>query len=424
MSNNDLMVAGVDIGSSKTCAVILEKDSQTGKREVTGVGTSANYGLRKGVVTNIEATLRSVESAISGAELMSGRNVKSCWIGIGGSHVTGIPSRGAVAVRKTRENRSNSEAREISREDIKRVLDISREVMIPLDKDILEVIPQCYIVDGQRGFKDPVEMLAIRLEVESQIITCSTTGGLNLVKCVNRAGFKVSGMILQTRATGTAVLLPGEADLGVAIVDLGGGTTDIIMYFDGAPYAIATIPAGGIQVTNDISVLKKVSVEYAEKIKLDAGCCWEPFLDVNNEILVPAIGDRKLINISRAEILSIIKPRVEEILKAVGQKIQENSVGRQLGAGIILTGGGALLPGIAELASEMFNLPVRVGIPRVDAVLAEDYQNPVYATAIGIAMEGFIRQGEQENTVELKTREKEAGSIIKKIGSWFHREIF
>ncbi|MDR0474007.1 MAG: cell division protein FtsA [Treponema sp.] len=421
--NNEEVTVGLDIGSTKTCAVVMERDSQTGKQEITGVGTCPSTGLKKGVVTSIEATLRSVENAIGDAEMMSGRTIRNCWTGIGGSHVTGLPSRGAVAVRKTRESRTNSEAREISSDDIERVLAISREVMIPMDREILEVIAQNYIVDGQRGIRDPLDMIGVRLEVEAQVITCSVTGAQNLIKCVNRAGFKVNGLILQSLAAGRSALLPGEKDLGVAIIDLGGGTTDVLIYFDGSPYSTATIPAGGSQVTNDISILRKISLEYAEKIKLEAGCCWEPFLEENNDILVPGIGGRPPKPIPRSEILAIIKPRMEEILKMAGEKLDKLSMGRPLGAGVVITGGGALMPGAVELAADIFDLPVRVGIPRVEAGLVDEYQNPVYATAIGLALEGFDREGRSVAAGETRPRDKVKNSLLEQLKSWIEREF-
>ena len=421
--NKDDVIVGLDIGSTKTCAVIGEMDSETGLLEITGVGTRPSTGLKKGVVTNIEATLRSIETAISDAEMMSGKTVKNCWTGIGGSHVTGIPSRGAVAVRKTRESRSNSDAREISEDDIDRVLSIAREVPIPMDREILEVIPQNYIVDGQRGIRDPRDMIGVRLEVEAQIITCSVTGAQNLIKCVNRAGFKVNGLVLQHLAAGRSVLLPGEKDLGVALIDLGGGTTDLLVYYDGSPFSTATIPAGGVQVTNDISVLRKISIEYAEKIKLDAGCCWAPFLEEDSDILVPGIGGRPPKPIPKSEILAIIKPRMEEIFKMVEEKLDKISGGRSLGAGIVLTGGGALLPGAAELAADIFDLPVRVGMPRSEAGLAEEYRNPAYATAMGLVLEGFEREGKLA-TGEIRTREKTKNSIWDQLKNWLEKEFF
>ncbi len=262
--SNEGVVVGLDIGTTKVCVVIGERNEQ-GILEITGVGMSPCTGLRKGVVVNIEATLKAVEAAIESAEMMSGREVRECCTGIGGSHIDGLNSRGVVAISgKKRENR------EIGHEDIERVIEAARAVVIPMDRRILEVIPQTYIVDDQKGIRDPLDMIGVRLESEVHIITCSVTSAQNLIKCVNRAGFKVSNLVLQSLAAGRSVLTREEKELGVALIDLGGGTSDVLVYSDGAPYSTFTVPAGGTQVTGDISMLRNISVETAEKIKV--GC--------------------------------------------------------------------------------------------------------------------------------------------------------
>jgi cell division protein FtsA len=415
------LIVGLDIGTTKVCAIIGERSAETGNLEITGVGTSHSTGLKKGVVVNIEATLKSVTAAIEAAEMMSGREVRNCWTGIGGSHIDGINSRGVVAV-----TGRNRETREIGKEDIERVLEAARAVVIPMDRQILEVIPQSYIVDDQKGIKDPLDMIGVRLEAEVHIITCSVTGASNIVKCVNRAGFEVNNLILQTLAAGRAVLLPEEKDLGVALIDLGGGTTDALVYFDGAPYSIVTIPAGGALVTSDISILKNITVEYAEKIKLEAGCCWEPFLEENGDILVPGVGGRPPQPIPRSDILDIIKPRMEEIYKMVKEKLDAFTVNRPLGAGIVITGGGAQLPGAVELAQEVFGLPIRVGNPRAMGGLSEECRSPAFATAVGLVLEGFEREGKSSGASAGDLRPKENGgdSIWGKLIEWIKKEFF
>ncbi|MDR0718836.1 MAG: cell division protein FtsA [Treponema sp.] len=422
--NNDNIVVGLDIGSTKVCAVIGEWDNKTGKLEISGVGIHPSTGIKKGVVVNIEATLRAVEAAVGDAEMMSGRTVHGAWVGIGGSHVSGIPSRGAVAVRKTRESRTNAEAREIGREDIERVLKIAREVMIPMDREILEVIPQSYIVDGLRGIKDPMDMIGVRLEAEVHIITCGVTGAQNLIKCVNRAGFRVSGLILQSLAAGRSVLLPEEKDLGTALIDLGGGTTDVLVYQEGAPYSTITIPAGGVNVTNDISVIRKISLEYAEKIKLEAGCCWEPYLDVAGEVLIPGVGGRPPQPIPKSEILGIIKPRMEQIFWMVKEKLEKLDLPQHLGAGIVISGGASQMPGTAELAAHIFDCPVRIGIPRLEAGLPKEYQTPAYSTAVGLALEGFEREGKLGAAGTAHAPDPVKSSIWEKLKIWLEKEFF
>jgi len=416
--SNEELVVGLDIGTTKVCAVIGEIGGN-GLLEITGVGTSPSTGLRKGVVVNIEATLRSVSQAIEAAEMMSGREVHEAWTGIGGNHIEGINSRGVVAV-----TGRNRETREIASDDIKRVLEQAQAVLIPMDKKLLEVIPQSYTVDDQKGIQDPLNMIGVRLEAEVHIITCSTTGAQNLIKCVNRAGFRVKDLILQTLAAGRAVLTREEKDLGVALVDLGGGTTNVLVYSGGAPYSISTIPAGGTQVTGDIAIMKNISQETAEKIKLEAGCCWEPFLEDDDEIIVPGVGGRAPQSIPRSQILAIIRPRMEETFKLVREKIDKLSFTRPLGGGVVLTGGGSELLGAADLAAQIFNLPVRVGIPLPVGGLVEDYRKAAFSTAVGLALEGYDRMQKDVFVHGGESRDKGGPKVWEKLKDWFEKEFF
>jgi cell division protein FtsA len=410
------LVVGLDIGTTKVCAVIGERN-ENGNLEITGVGTSVSTGLRKGVVVNIEATLRSVAQAVEAAEMMSGREVHGAWTGIGGSHIDGINSRGVVAV-----TGKSRETREITQEDIARVLEAARAVVIPMDRQVLELIPQNYIVDDQKGIRDPLDMIGVRLEAEVHIITCSVTSAQNLVKCVNRAGFRVEGLVLQSLAAGRAVLTEEEKDLGVALIDLGGGTTDVLVYSGGAPYSTTTIPVGGSQVTGDISIVKNISFETAEKIKLEAGSCWEE--SSGDDIIVPGVGGRPPLPIPRYQIEEIARPRMEEIFSLVKEKLDKLALSRPLGGGIVLTGGASQLLGAAELASHVFALPARVGFPLSLGGLVEEYQNPVYATAVGLALEGFDREGlTPEKAVDLGVREK-GTPFFGRFAEWLKKEFF
>jgi cell division protein FtsA len=379
------LVVGLDIGTSKVCVVIGERNER-GILEITGVGRRPSTGIKKGVVINIEATLHSVADAIEEAEMMSGREVHSCWTGIGGSHIDGINSRGVVTV-----SGKNRETREIGPEDMSRVLQLAQEVKITMDRQVLEVIPQSYIVDNQKGIRNPLDMLGVRLEAEVHIITCSSTSAQNLIKCVNRAGFRVDDLILQSLAAGRSVLTDEEKEMGVALVDLGGGTTELLVYSEGAPCSTSTIPAGSELISRDISVVKSISFENAEKVKVEAGCCWESLLE-GDDVIIPGIGGRPTVPIPREQILEIVRPRVEEIYRMVKEKLDKLVLSRPLGAGIVLTGGGAMLSGAAELASQVFRMPVRVGNPLPVPGLSEEYRNPVYATAIGLALEGNDRE--------------------------------
>ncbi|MDR2184898.1 MAG: cell division protein FtsA [Treponema sp.] len=417
MASGDIIV-GLDIGTTKVCAVIGEQN-ENGTIEITGVGISPSTGLRKGVVVNIEATLKSVASAIEAAEMMSGREVHACWTGIGGSHIDGINSRGVVAV-----TGRNRETREIGNDDVNRVLEAARAVVIPMDRQVLEVIPQAYIVDDQKGIRNPLDMIGVRLESEVHIITCSVTSAQNLIKCVNRAGFRVNDLILQTLAAGRATLTGEEKELGTALIDLGGGTTDVMVYSQGTPYSTITIPAGGAQVTSDISIIKNISFENAERIKLDAGCCWEELLERDGEIIVPGVGGRPPLSIPKSQILGIIRPRMEEIFTMVKEKLDKLSLARPLGGGIVLTGGGSQLPGAAELAFHLFKLPVRVGFPLPVGGLVDEYRNPVYAAAVGLVLEGASREGKTGDGAELRPGEKGQTSLFSKLTEWLRKEFF
>jgi cell division protein FtsA len=400
---------------------VIGERTEKGILEITGVGLAPSTGLRKGVVVNIEATLRSVSQAIEAAEMMSGREVHNCWTGIGGSHIDGINSRGVVAV-----TGKNRETREIGREDIARVLEAARAVVIPMDRRVLEVIPQSYIVDDQKGIADPLDMIGVRLESEVHIITCSVTSAENLIKCVNRAGFRVNDLILQSLAAGRSVLTGEEKELGAALIDLGGGTTDVLVYSGGAPYSNTTIPAGGAQVTSDISIIKNISFETAERIKLDAGCCWEDLLEGDDDIIVPGVGGRPPLPIPKSQIQAIIRPRMEEIFKMVKEKLDKLTLSRPLGGGVVLSGGGSLLPGAAELASHVFKLPVRVGNPLPLGGLVEEYRSPVYAAAVGLVLEGNDREIKTglERSGEVRPRDKGQANIIEKLSDWLRKEFF
>jgi cell division protein FtsA len=374
--------------------------------------------MRKGVVVNIEATLRSVLTAIEAARMMSGREVKTCWTGIGGSHIDGINSRGVVAV--------TGKNREIGSSDIERVLEAARAVVIPMDREILEVIPQSYIVDDQKGIRNPRDMIGVRLEAEVHIITCSVTSAQNLIKCVNRADLYVNDLVLQSLAAGRSVLTQEEKELGVALVDLGGGTTEMLVYADGTPYSTTSIPAGGEQVTRDISIIKGVSFETAERIKIEAGCCWETMLEADDDIIVPGVGGRPPLPIPKSQILTIIHPRMEEIFKMVKEELDKLNLSRPLGGGIVLTGGGSQLLGAAELAAHVFKMPVRVGSPLSVGGLEEEYRSPVYATAVGLVLEGNDREGKigSERSSGVPPRDKGQTAIFAKLTEWLRKEFF
>jgi len=421
---NNRVIASLDIGSTYVRSIVCERD-EDGILQIIGVGVRPSTGLRKGVVVNIEATLRAVAGAIEDAEMMSGLEVAECWTGIGGNHINGLNSRGVVGVSgKRRETRE----REIGQEDIDRVIEAAKAVVIPTDRKILEVIPQNYKVDDQKGIRNPLDMIGVRLECEVHIITCAVTGAQNLIKCVNRAGFRVNELVLQTLAAGRSVLTQEEMDLGVVLIDLGGGTTDTLVYVEGTPYSTYTIAAGGTQVTSDISILKNISLENSEKIKINAGCCWDAMLDDDETVIVPGVGGRPPISIPRSHILTIIKPRMEEIFKMVKQHIDNLNLPRPLGGGVVLTGGGAQLMGAVELANSILKLPARLGSPiptQLLGGLVEEYRNPGFATAIGLAMEGDRRSAldTYERGSDSRQSKDKNSALFGKLRTWLREEF-
>ena len=416
---SDTIIVGLDIGTAKTCAVIGEYND-AGVLEITGVGTVPSTGLRKGVVVNIEATLQAVAKAIEAAELMSGREVKECFVGVAGANIEGINSRGVVAV--------TGKNREISREDMTRVIEAARAVVIPMDREVLHVIPQSYIVDDQKGIRNPLDMIGVRLEAEVHIITGSITTAQNLIRCVNRAGFKASGLILQSLAAARAVLNNDEKELGCLLVDLGGGTTDVLMYADGAPYYTTVIGAGGAQVTNDLSIILNVPMEAAERLKKDSGICFLPHVDPEERGIVPGVGGRAPREIPRLEMASVIQSRMEELFMMVKERVESMGYWRHVKGGVILTGGGSQMQGAADLAYKVFGVPVRVGSPASTGGLIEEYRNPVYSTAVGLVQIGAERlialEGDEPTRKpDKKGKKAKNGGVGRKISDWF-KEFF
>jgi len=376
---SDSMLVGLDIGTTKVCAVIGEINEH-GAMEILGVGSTPSRGIRRGVVINIEGTMSSVVEAVEAAEMMSGRDAHSVITGIAGAQIEGINSRGVVAV--------TGRGREITREDIDRVIEAARAIVIPMDREVLHVIPQEYIVDDQGGIRNPIDMIGIRLEAEVHIITGSVTAAQNLLKCVNRAGFRVEDIVLQSLASSMAVLSEDEKELGVLLIDLGGGTTDVLVHLDGAPYHTSVVAIGGEQVTSDLSIMLKTPMEAAEKIKRESGCCYEPMVDDDEKIIVPGVGGWPSAEIPRLETTRIIQPRMTEIFSLVREQVSKKGYLPRLGGGVVLTGGGALLKGSAELAQEVFGLPARLGVPSDLGGLVREYKSPLYSTAVGLVLYG------------------------------------
>ncbi|MBO7420769.1 MAG: cell division protein FtsA [Spirochaetaceae bacterium] len=400
------LIVGLDIGTCNVRAVIAEL-SEDGGLTVIGVGSSPSTGLRKGVVLNIEATLKAIKTAIESAELMAGCEVTSCYVAIGGSQIESFNSKGMVTVQsKEKEKGKGHEIREIDQSDIDNAIKCASSIMIPMDRDILHVCPQSYIVDGQDGLKEPLAMIGMHLEVEVLLVTASVTATQNIVRCVNRASYGVDGLMLKTLAAARSVMTQEERNLGSILIDLGGGTTDVLVVYDDAPLCICSIPIGGQMVTNDIAIVKGITTENAEKIKIDAGCCWEPLLDTYEEVLLPGIGGRAPEIITRQELCQIIQPRVQEILEMTRDKLALLTKSKQLSGNIVLCGGGALMHGIADLTSYVFDTTaVRIGNSAKMGGLLDEYHTPQFATATGIVLTQTDIIRKKIETGELQIRE-------------------
>ena len=401
-------MVGLDIGTTKVTVVIGEVTGN-GSLEITGIGRSLSFGLRRGVVINIESTLKSIAAAVEAAELMSGRETDAVYTSISGGHIEGINSRGVVAV--------TGRGREITQSDVDRVIEAAKAIVIPMDREVLHVIPQEYIVDDQGGIKDPLDMIGVRLEAEVHIITGSVTSAQNLVKCINRAGLKVEGIILASLAAAEAVLTREEKELGVLLIDLGGGTTDFIVYLDGAPYFTSVLPIGGAQVTGDLSIMLKIPVDNAEKIKREVGCCHFSLIEPGQEVILPGFGGRPPLAVSRKDICAIIQPRIAEIFSMVREKVEKKGYSKRLSGGVVLTGGGALLPGAVELAQEIFGYPARVGLPTNLGGLVGEYQSPEYAAGVGLVM--FAAERVLPAGREGGIKERTEGRFLSSLKQWF-----
>ncbi len=383
------IIVGLDIGTTKTCAVIgfLNENNQV---EVAGVGVAPSKGLKNGVIVNIDNTSASIVKAIEDAELMAGYEVSSVFVGISGQHIKGENSRGVVAIA----NRN----RTITQVEVKRVIEAAQAIVIPVDREIMHVLSKEFSVDDQSGIKDPVGMSGVRLEAEVHIITAATTSIQNMIKSVGKAGFQHRDVVFNPLASADAVLARDERELGVALIDIGGGTTDIVVYLEGGVAYSAVLPVGSIHITNDISIGLRTSIESAEMIKKKYGCADLSLVDASELVDVPSVGGRAPRRLFRQELTQIIQPRVSEIMEMVDHELMKSGKKDMLAAGIVLTGGGSMLEGCVEAAERVFNMPVRIGIPTdivglKDVVATPQYANGVGLLKYGIRMNRFRGQG-------------------------------
>jgi len=369
------VVVGLDVGTSKVVALVGELTAD-GAIEIIGLGSQPSRGLKKGVVVNIESTVQSIQRAIEEAELMAGCEINAVYAGIAGSHIRSLNSHGVVAIRD----------REVTHADVEHVIEAAKAVAIPADQRILHVLPQEFIIDGQEGIRDPIGMSGVRLEAKVHIVTGADSAAQNIIKCVQRCGLVVEDIVLEQLASSFAVLTDDEKELGVCIVDVGGGTTDIAVFSSGAIRHTAVIPIAGDQVTNDIAVSMRTPTQYAEDIKVRFACALSQLANPDESIEVPSVGDRPARRLARQTLAEVVEPRYEELFNLIREELRRSGFEEVIAAGIVLTGGSARMEGAIELAEEIFHVPVRLGVPGQVRGLAAAVQNPIYSTAVGLLL--------------------------------------
>lgn len=404
MGKKGNVIVGLDIGTTKTCAIVGELTDAG--IDIIGIGACPSEGLRKGVVVNIDSTVESIRKAVEEAEKMSGCEIGAVFAGVAGSHIKGQNSLGIVAVK----------GREVGEEDVERAVEASRAIAIPVDREILHTLPQSFVVDEQDGIRDPVGMSGVRLEAKVHIVTGATTSIQNIVKSINRVGLEIHDLCLEPLASAEAVLSPDEKDLGIALIDIGGGTTDIAVFAEGSVKHTAILPVGGNYITSDIATGLRTPISEAEKIKIHYGCAYPPLIPKDEAIEVPSVGGREPREVSRQILGRIIEPRMEEILNMAFKEITKSGYEDALTAGVVLTGGTALLAGIADLAEQLFNVPVRIGAPVGIGGLKDVVESPMYATGVGLILYGS-RNLDKEALVKIDR--KVFGNWFGNLKKWF-----
>ena len=399
------LIVGLDIGTSKVVSIVGEVTPE-GAIEVIGIGSHPSMGLKRGIVVNIESTVASVQRAIEEAELMAGCQIHSVYTGISGSHITSMNSHGIVAIRDS----------EVSSFDVDRVIEAAKAVAIPADQKIVHILAQHFSIDHQVGIREPIGMSGVRLEAKVHIVTGAVSAAQNIVKCVRRCGLEVDDIIAQQIASSYAILTRDEKDLGVCLLDIGAGTTDIAVFAEGVIQHTAVIPVAGDQVTNDIAVALRTSTQTAEAIKLQAGCALASLVSVDDNIEVPVSGgERSLRRLPRITLAEVIEPRYEELFFLVSEQLKRAGMADRLGAGIVLTGGSAKMKGVVELAEEVFGVPVRLGISQGVVGPSEIVHNPIYATGLGLLLYGLQQQQERQELLPIPV----LGNAFGRMKRWF-----
>lgn len=402
------MVVGLDIGTSKIAAII-GKIKADGDIEVVGMGTYPSRGLKKGVVVNIDATVESIQHAIDEAERMSGFTAENVYVGIAGSHIKSFNSNGMVAIRN----------QDVQPEDIERVMDAAQTIAIPSDERVLHILSQEYIIDNQGGIREPIGMSGVRLEAKVHMVTGSVSAAQNITKCVERCNLGVADIILEQLASSESVLSEDEKELGVCLVDIGGGTTDIAVFHNGSIRHTAVISVAGDQVTNDIAVALRTPTQAAEEIKKKYACALPQLIDKDEEIEVPSVGDRPARCLSRRTLVEVIEPRYEELFQLIQAELRSAGFEDILAAGVVLTGGSSLVEGAVELAEEVFHMPVRLGMPQGIEGLKDEVNSPSYATTVGLLM--YAKEHIDHAVVKEDKTEEGMGfsQMLTKMKGWF-----
>ena len=399
------MIVGLDIGTSKVVAIVGEIDLEN-NLNIIGIGSNRSRGMKKGVVVNIESTVHSIQRAVEEAELMAGCQIHSVFTGIAGSHVRSLNSHGIVAIRDN----------EVTSADLDRVIDAAKAVAIPADQKILHILPQEFIIDSQEGIREPIGMSGVRLEAKVHMVTGSVSAAQNIIKCVRRCGLETDDIILEQLASSYSVLTEDEKELGVCLVDIGGGTTDIAIFTEGAIRHTAVIPIAGDQVTNDIAVALRTPTQYAEDLKIKYACALRQLTNLEDTIEVPSVGDRLPRRLSRQTLAEVVEPRYEELFTLIQAELRRSGFEDLIAAGIVLTGGSSKMEGLIDLAEEVFHMPVRLGVPQHVKGLADVVKNPIHATGVGLLLYG--KQQYIDRSLAVQTRSNMEG-VWSRMRNWF-----
>ena len=402
---SDNMIVGLDIGTSKVVAIVGEIVDD-GSLNIIGIGSHRSRGLKKGTVVNIESTVESIQHAIAEAEMMAGCQIHSVYAGIAGSHIRSMNSHGIVAIRDG----------EVERADIERVIDAAQAVAIPADQKVLHILPQEYLIDAQEGVKEPLGMSGVRLEAKVHLVTCAINAVQNIEKCIKRCNLAVDEIILEQLASAYSVLTEDEKELGVCIVDIGGGTSDIAIFTEGSIRHTGVIPIAGDQVTNDIAMALRTPTDDADEIKVKYACALTQLANGADSIKVPSVGDRPPRELSRQALAEVVEPRYVELFTLVQQELQRSGFQDMLAAGIVLTGGTSKMEGVVDLAEEIFHAPVRIGAPHNVAGLADIVRNPIYSTGVGLLLYGLKQFQEQGGII---TKGEPRITLVSRVKSWF-----